>query len=534
MRDNKNLEGIEIIGLMTESAAGILTDDALYFTAQLARRFESVRQDLINARTQREIAFKAGQRPDFLPDTQWIRESDWIIGPIPEDLSDRRVEITGPAGDRKMVINALNSGAPTYMADLEDSLSPTWENVIQSQNNLRDAVNGTLSFTNPDGRVYRLGEKTATLIARPRGWHLIEKHVLIDGQPISASIFDFALYFYHNAKTLLSKGSGPYFYLPKLESHHEARLWNDVFIMAQELLGLPVGTIKATVLIETILAAFEMDEIIFELKGHIVGLNCGRWDYIFSYIKKLRDNPDIILPDRAQITMAVPFMRDYTLLTIKTCHRRRAYAIGGMAAQIPVRNDPKANESAFAKVREDKLREAKNGHDGTWVAHPGLVPVALEAFTSIMTGVTNQLDITREDVQVTADDLLAVPAGEITETGLRTNIRVGIQYLAAWLSGSGAVPINNLMEDAATAEISRAQIWQWMRHPLGKLVDGRNIDLALVQEFLQQELADLKAGAGQDNRLQGRMDQAAGLVSDLVTDDQFASFLTLKAYDDLD
>lgn len=521
---------ITITGPVTPAAAEILTDDALAFVASLARRFEPVRRELINKRTQREETFKAGVRPDFLAETAGVRQADWRIGSIPQDLLDRRVEITGPAGDRKMVINALNSGAPTYMSDLEDSLSPTWANVIDSQINLRDAVRGTISFANPNGKVYKLADKTSTLIVRPRGWHLVEKHVLLDGEPVSASIFDFALYFFHNAAALLAKGSGPYFYLPKMESHLEARLWNDIMVMAQDLLGLPVGTIKATVLIETLLAAFEMDEILYELKDHIVGLNCGRWDYIFSTIKKMRFDPDMILPDRAQVTMTVPFMRDYTLLTIRTCHRRGAYAIGGMAAQIPVRDDPAANDAAFAKVREDKLREVRNGHDGTWVAHPGLVPVALEAFDSVMSG-KNQLAVTRDDVQVTAADLLAVPAGSITEKGLRTNIRVGIQYLAAWLGGSGAVPLNNLMEDAATAEISRAQIWQWIRHPRGILEDGRKVTLTLYHELLADEMAALKTAGGTDSEQAGQYDLAARLITGLVSDDSFAPFLTLQAYE---
>jgi malate synthase len=523
------MQNIMIAESINPSFSEILTEDALTFVAKLARRYEPVRRELIAARQQREMEFKTGKRPDFLPETADIRQAEWQISPIPHDLIDRRVEITGPAGDRKMVINALNSGAPTYMADLEDSLSPAWPNVINSQINLRDAVRGTLTFTNPNGKVYKLADKTATLIVRPRGWHLVEKHILIDGEPVSASIFDFALYFYHNAVAALEKGTGPYFYLPKLESHREARLWNDVFLMAQKLLGLPVGTIKVTVLIETLLAAFEMDEILYELKNHIVGLNCGRWDYIFSIIKKMRYDPAMILPDRSQVTMTAPLMRDYTLLTIKTCHRRGAYAIGGMAAQIPVHGDDLANQAAFNKVREDKIREAGNGHDGTWVAHPGLVPVALEAFDSVMTG-PNQLSVSRDDVQITAENLLAVPAGEITENGLRTNIRVGIQYIAAWLGGSGAVPLNNLMEDAATAEISRAQIWQWIRHPRGVLGDGRKVTFALFAAMRDEELAKLKADNPDGEQLT-RIDQAAHLITGLVADDNFEPFLTLKAYE---
>ena len=523
---------IRVTGPVSPAYAEIITEEALAFAARLARRFEPVRRELTGRRLSREETFRAGARPDFLPETEWIRQAEWTVGAIPADLLDRRVEITGPAGDRKMVINALNSGAPAYMADLEDSLSPTWENVIQSQINLRDAVRGSISFTNPDGRVYSLAEKPSTLITRPRGWHLVEKHVLVDGEPISASIFDFALYLFHNYAALLQKGSGPYFYLPKLESHLEARLWNDIFVLAQDLLGLPSGTIKVTVLIETLLAAFEMDEILYELRDHIVGLNCGRWDYIFSFIKKLRFDPEFILPDRALVTMTVPFMRDYTLLTVKTCHRRRAYAIGGMAAQIPIRNNPEANEAAFAKVREDKRREAGNGHDGTWVAHPGLVPVALEAFDRFGPA-RNQLDVRREDVMVSASDLLAVPDGEISEAGLVTNIRVGIQYIAAWLNGSGAVPLNNLMEDAATAEISRAQIWQWIRHPRGILNDGRKVDFELFRQLLDRELASLAAEAGSDHELVERLERAARLMAELITDEQFVPFLTLKAYEQL-
>lgn len=523
------MQNITIAESLNPAFSEILTDDALAFIAKLARRYEPVRRELIAARQQREMAFKSGQRPDFLPETADIRQADWRIGSIPHDLIDRRVEITGPAGDRKMVINALNSGASTYMADLEDSLAPTWCNVINSQINLRDAVQGTLTFTNPNGKVYTLADKTSTLIVRPRGWHLVEKHLLIDGEPVSASIFDFALYFYHNAVAALEKGTGPYFYLPKMESHREARLWNDLFKMAQNLLGLPVGTIKATVLIETLLAAFEMDEILYELKDHIVGLNCGRWDYIFSIIKKMRYDPSMILPDRSQVTMTAPLMRDYALLTIKTCHRRGAYAIGGMAAQIPVRDDDLANQAAFAKVREDKIREAGNGHDGTWVAHPGLVPVAREAFDITMKG-PNQLSVSRDDVQVTAENLLAVPAGEITESGLRTNIKVGIQYIAAWLGGSGAVPLNNLMEDAATAEISRAQIWQWIRHPRGVLADGRKVTFELFAAMRDEEVAMLKAD-DPDSQARERLDLAAQLITRLVADDNFEPFLTLKAYD---
>jgi malate synthase len=432
-----------------------------------------------------------------------------------------------------MVINALNSGAKVFMADFEDANSPTWENTVGGQLNLRDAIRRTITFQNPDGRAYALNEQVATLIARPRGWHLPEKHVLVDGEEIAGSLFDCGLYVYHNARSLLERGSGPYLYLPKLENHREARLWNDVFVRAEGELGLPHGTIKATVLIETILAAFEMDEILYELRDHSAGLNCGRWDYIFSYIKKLRHNPAVILPDRARVTMTTPFMRAYSLLCIKTCHRRNAHAIGGMAAYIPVRSDAAANELALQKVREDKDREARDGHDGTWVAHPGLVPVALDVFDALMPG-AHQIARKREDVAVTAADLLEVPNGPITEAGLRTNVSVGVQYLEAWLRGVGAVPINNLMEDAATAEISRAQVWQWVRHPRGKLEDGRKVTLELVRQTLDEELAAIKRQLGEQRYGAGRFDLARTLFDQLITSDDFDEFLTLRGYRQLD
>ncbi|MBX6395676.1 MAG: malate synthase A, partial [Alicyclobacillaceae bacterium] len=466
--------GVEILAPVTPEYAEILTPEALAFLAELERRFGPTRRALLAKRAERQKELDAGKLPDFLPETKDIRESDWTVGPIPADLQDRRVEITGPAGDRKMVINALNSGAKVFMADFEDANSPTWSNCIQGQINLRDAVNRTITYTSPEGKHYALKDDIAVLMVRPRGWHLEEKHVRVDGKPMSGSLFDFGLFFFHNAKNLIRRGTGPYFYLPKMESYLEARLWNDVFHFAQDTLGIPRGTIKATVLLETILATFEMDEILYELRDHITGMNCGRWDYIFSYIKKFRNHPNVIFPDRNLVTMTVPFMRAYTLLTIKTCHRRGAFAIGGMAAQIPVKNDPKANEDAFAKVRADKEREARDGHDGTWVAHPGLVPVAMEVFNTLMPG-PNQLHVKREDVQVTAADLLALPEGPITEAGLRNNVSVGVQYIEAWLRGSGAVPIFNLMEDAATAEIARAQVWQWIHHPKGVLDDGRKV-----------------------------------------------------------
>jgi malate synthase len=449
------------------------------------------------------------------------------VAPAPPDLQDRRVEITGPV-DRKMIINALNSGAKVFMADFEDSNTPTWENTIQGQINLRDAVDGTITFTNPDGKEYALGEELATLLVRPRGWHLIEKHVLVDGEPVSAGIFDLALYAFHNAKTLLAKGSGPYFYLPKLESHLEARLWNDIFLVIQEEIGIPRGSIRATVLIETILAAFEMDEILYELREHSAGLNCGRWDYIFSVIKKFRTRPDFVLADRALVTMTTHFMRSYSLLAIKTCHARDAHAIGGMAAQIPIKNDPEANEEALAKVRADKEREASDGHDGTWVAHPGLVPIAMEAFDAVMTG-PNQIDRKREDVTITAKDLLTfVPEGPITEAGLRTNISVGVQYLGAWLNGIGCVPINNLMEDAATAEISRSQVWQWIHSANGVLDDGRKVDAELFRTMLAEELE--KIHGKYPESLASYFDRAAVLFDDISTSEDFVDFLTLPAY----
>src|SRR5438874_22757 len=438
--------GIEITAPVPPEFAEILTPEAINFVAGLSRAFEARREELLQKRVQRQAEIDAGKLPDFLPETEHIRNATWTIAPIPADLQDRRVEITGPV-DRKMVINALNSGAKVFMADFEDAHSPTWEGTIQGQINVRDAIDRTISYTAPEGKQYSLQEKTATLLVRPRGWHLPEKHVLIDGQPISGGIFDFGLYFFHNVKSLLERGSGPYFYLPKMENHLEARLWNDVFVLAQDELGIPRGTIRATVLIETILAAFEMDEILYELREHSAGLNCGRWDYIFSAIKKFRNVPGFILPDRAQVTMTTHFMRSYSLLAIKTCHRRNVHAIGGMAAQIPIKSDPKANEEAMARVQADKLREATDGHDGTWVAHPGLVAVAMEEFDKVMHG-PNQIDRKREDVHVTAADLLAVPDGTITEGGLRTNISVSLQYMESWFRGSGCVPINNLMEDA--------------------------------------------------------------------------------------
>jgi len=525
-------EGIEIRGPITAEFAEILTPEAMAFVATLVRTFSGRREELLQRRVQRQAEIDAGKMPDFLPETEHIRQGNWTVAPIPDDLQDRRVEITGPA-ERKMTINALNSGAKVFMADFEDAHSPTWEGTIQGQINVRDAVNRTISYTAPEGKQYSLQEKTATLLVRPRGWHLPEKHVLIDGQPISGGIFDFGLYFFHNVKSLLERGTGPYFYLPKLENHLEARLWNDVFVLAQDELGIPRGTIRATVLIETILAAFEMDEILYELREHSAGLNCGRWDYIFSAIKKFRNVPGFILPDRAQVTMTTHFMRSYSLLAIKTCHRRNIHAIGGMAAQIPIKNDPKANEEAMARVQADKLREATDGHDGTWVAHPGLVAVAMEEFDKVMKG-PNQIDKKREDVHVTAEDLLAVPDGTITEAGLRTNISVSLQYMESWFRGSGCVPINNLMEDAATVEISRSQIWQWIRHPKGILADGRKVTVELFRQLEAEELEKIKKAIGEQQYASRPFDKAARLLDEIITSEQFVEFLTLPAYKYLD
>ncbi|GAB4431343.1 MAG: malate synthase A [Anaerolineae bacterium] len=524
--------GVEILAPVIPEYADILTPEALAFVAKLQRNFNSTRLELLQQRQERQARLDAGEKPDFLPETEEIRNSDWVIAPIPDDLQDRRTEITGPV-DRKMIINALNSGAKVFMADFEDSNTPTWINNIEGQINLRDAVAGTIELTTAVGKHYTLNEKIATLFVRPRGWHLDEKNVLVDGQPMSGSLFDFGLYFFHNAKALLAKGTGPYFYLPKLESHLEARLWNDVFVLAQNELGVPQGSIKATVLIETILAAFEMDEILYELRQHSAGLNCGRWDYIFSCIKKFRNDHDFCLADRALVTMTTHFMNSYSLLAIKTCHRRNAHAMGGMAAQIPIKDDPVANEIALGKVRDDKVREANNGHDGTWVAHPGLVPIALEAFDAVMPQ-PNQIDRKRDDVNISAADLLAFgPEAPITEAGLRTNINVGLQYLGSWLAGNGCVPIFNLMEDAATAEISRAQIWQWIRSPKGKLDDGRDITLELFREMLAEELQKVKEIVGHQTFASGTYEKAAQLFDRLTADDNFVDFLTLLAYEEV-
>ena len=524
-------EGIEIRGEIKPGFEKILTPEALDFVADLHRRYNDRRLKLLERRNERQKEIDGGKMPDFLPETRDIREKDWLVAPVPEDLQDRRVEITGPV-DRKMVINALNSGASVFMADFEDSHAPTWEGTIEGQINLIDAVEGTIEFASPEGKQYRLGEKTAVLVVRPRGWHLVEKHVAVDGHPVTAGIFDFGLYFFHNARRLLERGTGPYFYLPKMESHLEARLWNDIFIDAQKALDIPVGTIKATVLIETILAAFETDEILYELRDHAAGLNCGRWDYIFSFIKRFRNVPEYVFPDRAAITMTRHCMRSYALRVIQSCHRRGAHAMGGMAAQIPIKGDPEANEAALARVREDKNREANDGHDGTWVAHPGLVAIALEEFDKAMPQ-ANQIDRLRNDVSITAKDLIKLPEGKITEQGLRTNISVGIQYMAHWLGGNGCVPLYNLMEDAATAEISRTQVWQWVHHPKGVLSDGRKIDLGLVQNIIGEEMAEIERQAGPEFFKKIPYQRAAELFEQIVADDELAEFLTLKAYDDL-
>lgn len=526
----RTTESIEITGGIPAHAARTLTRDAVGFVAELHRRFNATRESLLAHRRERQRAFDGGALPDFLPETAHVRARDWRVAPTARALLDRRTEITGPV-DRKMMINALNSGASAFMADFEDSLSPTWPNVTTGQENLFDAVRGMLSYRSPDGREYRVGEHPATLLVRPRGWHLEEPHVRVDGEPVSASLFDFGIYLYHNARALLEQGAGPYFYLPKLESHREARLWNDVFVAAQERLGVPRGSIRATVLIETIVAAFEMDEILYELRDHAAGLNAGRWDYIFSVIKKFRNRGDMVLPDRAQVTMSVPFMRAYTQLLVKTCHRRGAHAIGGMAAYIPSRRDPEANAVALAKVREDKEREAGDGFDGTWVAHPDLVPVARAVFDGVLREHTDQRARQRDDVHVTARELLdvRVPGGRVTREGVRTNVSVALQYLESWLRSFGAVGIFNLMEDTATAEISRAQLWQWIRHGAA-LDDGTRMSAAYYRSVRDAELAALAAQAPVD----ARFADAAALLDDLVLGEPFAEFLTLTGVRHLD
>src|SRR6516225_9795828 len=500
-------EHLVIRGELRSGYDKVLTPAAVAFIAELERKFGPERRRLLGRRAEIQRRLDAGWKPDFPAETKATRDGDWQVAPMPRDIEDRRVEITGPT-DRKMVINALNCGANVYMADFEDATTPSWGNLIEGQANLIDAVRRQISFEDPEtGRHYSLNGKTAVLFVRPRGWHLPEKHILIDGEPMSGALFDFGLFFYHNAKDLVARGTGPYFYLPKIESHLEARLWNDVFLHAQDRIGLPKGTIRATALIETIMAAFEMDEILWELRDHSAGLNCGRWDYIYSFIKKFAEDPSCVMPDRAQVTMISHFLRSYSLLLIKTCHRREVHAMGGMAAQIPIRDDPGANESAMAKVRADKQREAGDGHDGTWVAHPGLVAIAKEIFDREMPQ-PNQIARKRQDVHVSAPDLLAVPQGTITEAGLRQNLNVGIGYIEAWLRGMGCVPLHSLMEDAATAEISRAQVWQWIRHG-AKLEDGRTVDATRCGAMLDEELQKLRAAAGDEAYENGRFAAAA-------------------------
>ena len=522
---------VEILGHAVERSSEVLTPLAMQLLAHLHRRFNPRRLELLAAREQRQRELDAGALPDFLPQTAPVRSGKWRVAPVPADLSDRRVEITGPV-ERKMIINALNAPVCCFMADFEDSCTPSWANMVQGQVNLCDAVRRTISYADPvSGRLYRLGERTATLIVRPRGWHLPEKHVRISGEPVSASLFDFALYMANNHEALARAGTGPYFYLPKLESHLEARLWNDVFLAAQDALGMPRGTIKATVLIETVLAAFEMDEILYELREHAAGLNCGRWDYIFSFIKKFRNRRDFLLPDRAVVNMERPFLKSYVELLIQTCHKRGAHAMGGMAAQIPVR-DRAANDLAMTSVRADKLREARAGHDGTWIAHPGLAAVAREAFDSVMSG-ANQLGVARAEVRVSRDELLAVPEGQITEDGLRNNIRVGVQYLEAWLRGSGCVPLYNLMEDAATAEICRAQLWQWLHHG-AHTSDGMAVTAERFDRLLAAELDRIHGEVGSARLLNGVFPSAARLFERMIKQDAFDDFLTLPAYELID
>ena len=525
--------GVEVVAPAWPASREVLTPKALDFLAELERAFGRRRLDLLAQRAQRQAAFDAGELPDFLPETRELRESAWTVAPAPAEIADRRVEITGPV-ERKMIINALNSGANMFLADFEDSLTPSWANLVQGQRNLQEAVRGTIAFDSPEGKHYRLNDRTAVLLVRPRGWHLPEKHVLVDGRPMSGSLFDLGLYCFHNARALEARRSRPYFYLPKMESHREARLWNDVFNHIQDRLGIPRGTIRATALIETLPAAFEMDEILYELREHSAGLNCGRWDYLFSCIKKLRRHPDFLFADRRLITMTQPFMRAYALLTIKTCHRRGAFAMGGMAAQIPIREDPAANAAALDKVRADKEREVLDGHDGTWVAHPGLVALAREQFDRHMP-TPNQIGRQRPDVNVSAADLLGfTPQSPITEAGLRTNIEVGIEYLGAWLAGNGCVPIHHLMEDAATAEISRTQVWHWVRSPRGALDDGRKVTLELVRTLIPQELARVRANVGDAAFAGGSYERAAKLFERLTASDELADFLTLPAYELID
>ncbi|MHC4135681.1 MAG: malate synthase A [Planctomycetota bacterium] len=520
-------EGVDLRGLFRPGYEAILTREALDFVASLARRFAPRRDELLARRRVRQREIDTGAMPDFLPETEGIRNAGWRIAPVPVDLRDRRVEITGPV-DRKMIINALNSGAMVFMADFEDSNAPTWRNCVEGQINLYEAVRRTIELEAPSGKHYWIEDDVATLMVRPRGWHHDERHLCVDGRPVPAALFDFGLFLFHNAQELVTRGSGPYFYLPKLENHLEARLWNDVFVFAQRQLGLLRGTIKATVLIEHILAAFQMDEILYELREHSAGLNCGRWDYIFSFIKTFQNRPECVLPDRGAVTMTTHFLRSLSLLLIETCHKRGAHAMGGMAAQIPIKNDPVANEQALERVREDKEREVGDGHDGTWVAHPGLVPVAMEIFDRRMKR-PHQLHRRRFDAAITAADLLRVPEGRITDAGLATNISVALRYLQAWLGGNGCVPIANLMEDAATAEISRAQLWQWIRHSSVVLDNGVAVTEELVREGIGAHTETLRAELGEDDEA-SRLDLAASLLKDIATAGEFTEFLTLPAY----
>lgn len=523
-------EGIEIRAEVPPAYAEVLTPDALRFVAKLVRAFNPRRKELLQMREERQARLNAGENPDFLPETRAIREGDWQVAPPPPDLVDRRVEITGPV-DRKMVINALNSGAKLFMADFEDANSPTWQNTIEGQINLRDAVRRTIEYTSPEGKEYRLNEQTAVLCVRPRGWHLPEKHLFIDGEPAPGALVDFGLYFYHNAHELLRRGTGPYFYLPKLESHLEARLWNDVFLMAQEALDIPRGTIRATVLIENILAAFECEEILYELREHSAGLNSGRWDYLFSVIRKFQKRPDIVLPDRATLTMTVPFMKAYSEQVVQVCHKRGIHAIGGMAAQIPIRHDPVANEQAIAKVVADKEREVSEGYDGTWVAHPGLVPIVMEVFNRHLT-TPNQIHV-KPSRTIMAHELLAFPRGDFTEQGVRLNISVSLRYLESWLRGTGCVAINYLMEDAATVEISRSQLWQWIQRG-AQLTDGRTFTAELFEQMLNEELGKIADELGNDAYQQSRYADAAAILRRVVLAEEFVEFVTLVAYDYLD
>ena len=528
-------DGVEVRGPLGGRVDEIVTDEAMVFVAELHREFDKTRQELLETRRVRGLQLAEGASLDFLPETKSVREKDWSVAPPPQDLQDRRVEITGPT-DRKMVINALNSGARSFMADFEDSNSPTWSNLVTGQVNLIDAIEKTIEFSSPEGKQYRLHDDVATLLVRPRGWHLSEKHVIVDGQQISGALFDFGLFFFHNSRRLLELGSGPYFYLPKIESHLEARLWNDVFNHAQDALGVSRGSIKATVLIETVPAAFEMEEILYELRDHSAALNAGRWDYMFSMIKCHRTRPEFVLPDRNSVTMTQPFMRAYTELLVKTCHKRSAHALGGMAAFIPSRKNPEINDKALAKVTEDKRREATDGFDGTWVAHPDLVEIATKEFDEVIGKRHNQVDRQREEVSVTAEDLLNVKAteGEITEEGLRNDVNVGIQYISSWLRGNGAAAIYNLMEDAATAEIARSQVWQWVHHGV-RLESGTQVTESLVREVSLDELDKVRQQVGDEFFFnEGRPDESRGLFEQVALSEDFVEFLTIPAYERLD